>query len=149
MAGLAGDRGIKSKRWSDSKDYLSDNMCPFAKHLKTPIFRSLESTIWLYPMENIWTKSLCWTNSSTKTLLGFVKKRPFNGMIWCFFQEFKKKMKKKSEGEKNCNTTRTFLVKKIEQRRFLIRIGIHNISFDVYISILMMHEKPFTQRVLY
>lgn len=70
-------------------------------------------------------------------------------MIWCFFQEFKKKNEKKSEGEKNCNTTRTFLVKKIEQRRFLIRIGIRNISFDVYISILMMHEKPFTQRVLY
>lgn len=53
MDGLAGDRGIKSKRWSDSKNYLSDNMCPFAKYLKTPIFTSLDGTIWFFPIENI------------------------------------------------------------------------------------------------
>lgn len=32
---------------------LSDKMCPFAKYLKTPIFTSLDGTIWFFPIENI------------------------------------------------------------------------------------------------
>lgn len=39
--------------------------------------------------------------------------------------------------------------KKLNRRMFSMRIGLENIRFDVYISILMMHEKPFTYRVLH
>ena len=51
--GLADDMGTMGKRLGDSKDYLSDNMCPFMKHLKTPIFRSFEGTMRFFPIENI------------------------------------------------------------------------------------------------
>lgn len=67
--------------------------------------------------------------------LGFVKTRP-SGL----FQELKY-IKKIYKRKKKCDTTKTFLVKKKEQKIFSMRTGIHNISSYVYVSILIMHEK--------
>lgn len=43
--GLAGDMDTMSGKLGDSKGYMSDNMCRFMKHFKTPIFRPFEGTI--------------------------------------------------------------------------------------------------------
>lgn len=50
---LAGDMGTMSKRLGDSKDYLSDNMCPFTKHLKASMYRSFKGIMRSSLIENI------------------------------------------------------------------------------------------------
>jgi len=99
MNGLADDMGTMSKRLGDPKDYLSDNKCPFTKHLKTPIFRSFEGTMQFFPVENISDGTLMLNYLFCKSLF-FIENRPFKGMLQWFCQELKNMMKKPTSERK-------------------------------------------------
>lgn len=140
MDGLAGDRNIRSKRWSDSKDFLSDSVSICKTFENSHFYIIGEHSIIFLNGKHFKQKAYAELALSQKS--GFGQKIDPLMVLLSFFQELKK-YEKKHEEEKKCDT-RSFLVKKDEQRMFSMKVGIHNISFDVYISILMMHEKPST-----
>lgn len=106
--GLAGDRSIRSKRWSDSKDFLSDSVS-ICKTFENSYFYIIgEHSIIFSNRKHFKQKAYAELALSQKS--GFGQKIDPLMVLLSFFQELKK-YEKKHEEEKKCDT-RNFLVKK-------------------------------------